>query len=81
MATIKFLLQSKSDTAGIYVRLKEGRIIDVKAKTNFIIDHNEWSDVKGQPKNLKSEALKELQIDLTEFKSKLLKYYNNHVWL
>ena len=36
MATIKFLIQSKSDTAGIYVRLKEGRLIDVKAKTKFV---------------------------------------------
>lgn len=77
MATIKFLIQSKSDTAGIYVRLKEGRTIDVKAKTNFIIDSEDWSQAKGQPKNLKDESLKSINGELTALKSRLLTHYNN----
>ena len=35
MATIKYFIQSKNNPAGIYVRLKEGRNIDAKAKTKF----------------------------------------------
>lgn len=77
MATIKFILQSTSDTAGIYVRLKEGRLIDVKAKTGFIINSKDWSSIKGQPKSFKDERYKELETDLSSFRSKLLKHYNN----
>lgn len=76
MATIKFILQSKSDTAGIYVRLKEGRLIDVKAKTKFIINSDNWSDAKGQPKNLKDSSSKSLWSDLVGFQSDLLDHYN-----
>lgn len=76
MATIKFLIQSNSDTAGIYVRLKEGRLIDVKAKTKYIINSKDWSTTKGQP-TLKTESLKALNGDLTIFKSNLLTHYNN----
>ena len=49
MATIKFLIQSKNNPAGIYVRLKEGRLIDIKAKTKLIIDPKDWSNSKGRP--------------------------------
>ncbi|MBI2721958.1 MAG: tyrosine-type recombinase/integrase [Bacteroidetes bacterium] len=75
MATIKFIIQSDSDTAGIYVRLKEGRLFDVKAKTKFIINSKDWSTTKGQP-TLKTESLKALNGDLTAFKSDLLSHYN-----
>lgn len=76
MATIKFIVQSKSDTAGIYVRLKEGRLIDVKAKTQFIIDTEDWSHAKGQPKTLKDEGLKAINTSLTRFRTELLNQYN-----
>jgi len=47
MATIKFFIQSKRNPAGIYVRLKEGRNIDAKAKTKFSINCEDWSTKKG----------------------------------
>ncbi len=91
MATIKFIIQSNSDTAGIYVRLKDGRLFDVKAKTNFIIDSKDWkcenvktknSDNKktfsfkaGMP-NGKSESSKQLIIELHRFRTNLLEHYN-----
>ncbi|WP_281225404.1 site-specific integrase [Flavobacterium aquiphilum] len=76
MATINFLLQSKNNPANIYVRLSDGRKIDVKTKTNFIIDPADWSDVKQRPKNLKNAALKNLDYDLQELRTNLLNYYN-----
>ena len=75
MATIKFIVRGKSETASIYVRFKEGRLFDVTAKTNYIIDSKDWSETKGQPK--KDESLKKLDNDLKDLSGKLLKHYNN----
>lgn len=58
MATINYYIQSKNNPAGIYIRLKEGRTVDAKAKTKYAVDPSQWSATKGQPKNLKDEALK-----------------------
>jgi integrase len=79
MATINFYLQSKNNPAGIYVRLKDGTVIDAKAKTKFVINPEDWSASKGQPKNLKDESFKELNIKLVNFKSQLLSHYNSSI--
>ena len=79
MATIKYFIQSKNNPAGIYVRLKEGRSIDAKAKTKFAINHNDWSATKGQPKNLKDASFKKLHKELTTLSTDLLNHYNNSV--
>lgn len=79
MATIKFYLQSKKNPAGIYVRLREGRAIDAKSKTKFVINPSDWSTAKEQPKNLKDEGFKKLNSDLINFKADLLKHYNKSV--
>lgn len=78
MASLKFIIRSNTDTANIYVRLKEGRLIDVQAKTNFIINTTDWSTTKGQPKNLKDASLKKLNNDLVNLQAELLAHYNNH---
>ena len=77
MATIKFYLQSKKNPAGIYVRLREGRNIDAKAKTNFVINPSDWNLTKERPKNLKDEGFKKLNAELTNFKGDLLNHYND----
>lgn len=74
---INFLIQSDSETASIYVRLRMGRSIDIKAKTNFIINANDWSDSKGQPKNLRNESFKKLDSDLKDLSNRLLIHYNS----
>ena len=79
MATIKFFLQSKNNPAGIYVRLREGVNIDAKAKTKFAINPIDWSDKKGQPKNLNDSGFKKLNSDLTKFRNDLLNHYNNNI--
>lgn len=50
MATLKFTLQSKKDNAPIYARLsiKRGKII--YRKTGLTINHNQWSNKTGYPK-------------------------------
>lgn len=77
MATINFFIQSKNNPAGIYVRLREGRTVDAKAKTKFAINPEDWSSAKGQPKNLKDEHFKRLNNELSKLSSKLLSYYND----
>lgn len=51
MATIKYLLQSKSTNAQIYIRLSLGRNKVYKRKTSLSINPNEWSIKNHQPKN------------------------------
>jgi integrase len=79
MATILFFIQSKKTTAGIYVRIREGRDVDAKGKTSFLINPEDWSKSKGRPKHLKSESLKKLNTDLDDFLGKLQRHYNNSV--
>ncbi|WP_040252388.1 phage integrase SAM-like domain-containing protein [Psychroserpens mesophilus] len=79
MATIKFYIQSKKSPAGIYVRFRDGRAIDAKSKTKFVINPSDWSSSKERPKNLKDEGFKKLNSDLTQFKSELLNHYNKSV--
>jgi len=76
MATIKFFIQSKNNTAGVYVRLRDGRTVDAKAKTRFAINPADWSSIKGQPKNLKDESFKKLHNDLSKLSIDILNHYN-----
>lgn len=77
MATIKFYIQSDKKPSGIYVRLRDGRSIDAKAKTNYAINPNDWSVAKQKPKNLNDEDFKKLDGNLNDFKAKLLNHFNN----
>ena len=89
MATINFYLQSDKNPSGIYVRVREGRNIDSKAKTKYAINPKDWNTKKGIPNNLKDEGLKKLNEALIGFQSELLNHYNksvnlcliNSVWL
>lgn len=71
MAIIKFIIQSKKDNAPIYVRLREGRSIDIKVKTDFKVNPNEWNHEKEVPKHTKTVLLKNLDTDLSELKTKI----------
>ena len=77
MASIKFYIQSDKNPSGIYVRLREDRKIDAKAKTKYLINPNDWSVKKGQPLNQKDGELKKLNQALIDFQAKLLSHYNN----
>jgi len=79
MATIKFIIRSNSETSSIYVRFKEGRVIDLTAKTKYITNSKDWSATKGQPKNLNDASFKKLNKDLKDLSIYLLEHYNNSV--
>ena len=79
MATIKFFIQSTNNPAGIYVRLRDGVLIDAKAKTKFVINPEDWSNAKGQPKNLRDENFKVLSHELLALNSSILNEYNKCV--
>jgi integrase len=76
MATLKYFIQTAKNPAKIYIRLRDGRKIDAKAKTNFVINPTDWNDTKGQPKNLKDANLKKLNEDLIRLSADLLSHYN-----
>ncbi|WP_242084240.1 phage integrase SAM-like domain-containing protein [Aestuariivivens sediminis] len=50
MATIKYLLQSKSNHSPIYMRLSISKSKSLKRKTGLFIDHRRWSPSSGLPK-------------------------------
>ena len=50
MAKIKFLLQSKSENAQIYIRVSISQFVSLKKKTGFTINPKDWSTVTGRPK-------------------------------
>ncbi|MES2804066.1 MAG: phage integrase SAM-like domain-containing protein [Bacteroidota bacterium] len=77
MARIKVLLKSKNNPSPIYIRLTDGRQIDVMAKTKYNINPIDWSDVKEQPKSLNDIHYSNMDSDLAKLKSTLLKYYND----
>ncbi|MFD0977840.1 phage integrase SAM-like domain-containing protein [Salinimicrobium gaetbulicola] len=56
---LSFFLQSKKNPAPIYVRIREGRGIDAKAKTNLKINPDHF--VKGKTKNLRMPSGADIQ--------------------
>ncbi|WP_282031707.1 phage integrase SAM-like domain-containing protein [Winogradskyella eximia] len=86
MATIKFLLQSKTDNAPIYLRLSLGRVkgltkdekpkyISYKRKTGLSINPKDWSNDKGLPKQNYADN-KNLTSKLRNLKTKILDELN-----
>lgn len=79
MASINLLLQSKKNPAVIYIRLRDGRTMDIKAKTNYHINPLNWDEDEQRPlkRLLKDVAFANLDTDLATLRNDLLKEYNN----
>jgi len=75
MATIKFLLQSKSDNAPIYLRLSVNRGLVIKRKIGLFINPKNWSD-KGLPKQTTS-INKNLSTELLDLSNDVIKKLND----
>lgn len=71
MATVSFLLQSKSENAQIYIRLSNGRNGVFKKKTQLFINPNNWSNNTNYPKQSNAEN-KKLYNTLNDLKSFVL---------
>lgn len=78
MATIKYLLQSKSETSNIYVRYSIDRKTVLKRKTGYVINAKDWSEDKALPKTGK-EDLKVLKSKLEKLAIFLNNSYNDSV--
>jgi len=50
MAKVKFLLQSKTEEAQIYIRVSISRYVQIKKKTGFFINPKDWSESTDLPK-------------------------------
>ncbi len=79
MATIKFILQSKSDPANIYLRLSVSKQGSYKRKSGFIIDPDRWSRVKGFPKGNNEPKYKNLKKELENLAEYIEDRYNEAV--
>lgn len=75
MATVKHLLQSKSDNANIYVQFSISRKQVFKRKAGFIIDAKDWSNTNAQPIQ-KSQQLKALKSKLDKLATFINDAYN-----
>ena len=78
MATVKCLLQSKSDNANIYVQFSISRKQVFKRKAGFIIDAKDWSDTNAQPIQ-RSQELKALKSKLDKLATFINDAYNSSV--
>lgn len=67
---ITFFLQSNKRPAAIYVRFREGRKIDAKARTQFTVNPEHWSAAKGKAKE-NDNVGKSLNFQLDKFRSRL----------
>lgn len=78
MASISLLLQSKKSPAVIYLRLRDGRNLDIKAKTNYHIDPSNWDEAEQRPlkKLLRLVDFANLDTDLSTLTNSLLIEYN-----
>lgn len=79
MATIKFLIQSSKNPSKIYVRLREGRSIDLKVATSYLVNPNDWNSSKGKVRHTKDENLRLIDERLKNIQSDLLKEYNKNI--
>ncbi|MBF6607238.1 MAG: tyrosine-type recombinase/integrase [Flavobacterium sp.] len=78
MATIKFLLQSSSESAQIYVRLSISRQVSFKKKTGFTINPNDWSITTSKPKQNNPEN-KRLSSNLKKLDAYIDTQYNDAI--
>ena len=75
MATVKFRLVGKSDILNIYIRILNGRKLDIQAKTDLLINPKDWQIKNNLPKQT-SSTNKLLTTDLLGLKADILERFN-----
>lgn len=72
MSTIKYFIKGNSTLSQIYVRVRDGRNIDLSTKTQLVIDSENWSSKKGEVKQTSSFSEKlNLQKKLNQLETTL----------
>jgi integrase len=78
MASVNYRLKnSKSDSASIYVRFKQGKLFDTEAKIGLECPSNRWSESKQEVLPTKLLNHNEINKKLLEFKSFLKSEYSD----
>jgi len=77
MASVHFYIQSKESPAVIYVRMRDSRKVDAKAKTKLVVDVEDWSAAKGAPKHNRNDEMRNLTKSLASLRSSILGHYND----
>lgn len=70
---ITFYLQSTKRPAAIYVRFREGRNIDAKARTKYTVNPDQWSQAKGKGREPQCKVLNR---ELEKFRNQLTERLN-----
>ena len=78
MATLKYLIQSKSENSQIYVRYSIDRKKVLWRKSGFVIDAKYWSNTLSQPIQ-KTDALKNLKLNLDRLAIFISECYNKAI--
>ena len=77
MAVLKYLIRNKSNPKRIYVRLIDGKKIDLTASTGYLIDSENWSEGKRFVNQKKVFKGKESLVDnLIKLQSEILEQLN-----
>jgi integrase len=76
MASIKYSIQSKSDSASIYLRLSMGKSNYIKCRIGLTIDANNWSQRAGLPKQNNTDN-KKIANKLLKLKAFILEQLND----
>lgn len=79
MATIKFLIQGKSENTNVYLRLSINRNSVFKRKTGLTINSKYWSKETNYIKQNKDENLKKLDNALQKLKIKIYEKVNDAI--
>lgn len=77
MATLKFFIKGNNDPSTIYVRLIQGRKIDIKKSTSLLINPKYWNNNKGEIRQIAEfENKLNLKNDLNNLSSHILNAFN-----
>ena len=77
MKLIQFFIQSKKDAqqASIYMRMRLGRKLDMRVRTNLSVLVSKWDAKSGTIKNAKTSELKELMVTMSNLKLRVEEAY------
>ncbi|MCB9202190.1 MAG: site-specific integrase [Flavobacteriales bacterium] len=90
MATVNFRIKGKADPSSIYIRLKNGRDIDLEVSTDIKVPKKYWSSAKGAAKVVADYDYKTTNTKLKQLESYIIDQFNadntngaiiNNVWL
>ncbi|GGD28834.1 tyrosine-type recombinase/integrase [Flavobacterium orientale] len=78
MATLKYFIKGNSNISTIYLRLVQGRNVDLKKSTSLLINSNYWNNKKGEIRQIAEfENKLNLKNDLNDLSNHVLNSFNN----